>query len=186
MALIESGYTRTCKDSLGGVKAVWLAKWVKYNRSQIIVEDNYLTAFPDTFIHRFDSLTIPNAIETQQENEGGKYYEQSISLTIQTNSKRELDLLQILEWRILFLDNNGLYRVFGLYNGLECGNIDFKTGGGKSDLNGYTFTFTGKEEKQSVFVTDPTSLGLEEETFYILAQNDDIIVAQNDDKITYL
>ena len=31
---IINGYNRKCKDSVGGVRKVWLCKYVKYSRSQ--------------------------------------------------------------------------------------------------------------------------------------------------------
>lgn len=178
---IVSGYNRKCKDSQGGVKAVWLLKWQKYNRSQIVIENNYLVDFPEEFVFKFESLTMPNANETMQENEGGKFYEQSISLTIRTEDKHEISKLQNNDYRVLFLDNNGLYRIFGLYNGAQVGNIDFKTGGAKGDLNGFTFTFTAQEERQSVFY----DFDAEQETFYILTENGDIINAENNDRLIY-
>lgn len=183
--MLVGNYNRKCKDSIGGVKAVWLLTWQHYNRSQIVTNGNILVSFPESFVYKFESLTIPNADEKMNENEGGKYYEQTISLTIQTNSKREFDKLLNKDYRALILDNNGLYRIFGLYNGMECDKIDFKTGGAKADLNGYNFTLTAKEEKQSVFILDPFDNGFIEDTFYILAQNSDIITSQNNDKLIY-
>lgn len=182
---IVSGYTRKCKDSLGGVKAVWLLKWVKYNRSQIVTTGNYLTTFPETFIFRFDSVTPVNVNETQQENEGGKFFEQTLSMSFKATTSREFDQILKSDWRCLIQDNNGLYRIFGLFNGMQCGNIDFKTGGGKSELNGYTFTLTGKEQHEAYFITDPTDLGLTEEDFFLLFQNNDFMLMQNNNNIIY-
>jgi len=182
---IISGYTRKCKDSQGGIKSVWLLKWVKYNRSQIVTNGNYLTTFPETFIFRFDSVTQPTANEQQQENEGGKFFEQNISMSFKAKTSREFEQIIKSDWRVLVLDNNGLYRIFGLFNGMQCGNIDFKTGGGKSELNGYTFTLTGQEQHEAYFITDPTDLGLTEEDFFLLFQKNDFMLMQNDNNIIY-
>ena len=162
---IVSGYTRKCKDSLGGVKAVWLLKWQKYNRSQIVTTGNYLTSYPQSVIFRFDSVTQPTANEQQQENEGGKFFEQSISMSFKSNYNKEFEQMIKSDWQCLILDNNGLYRIFGLFNGMQCGNIDFKTGGGKSELNGYSFTLTGQEEKTSYFIEDLEQAGFTEQGF---------------------
>jgi len=182
---IVNGYNRKCKDSQGGVKAVWLLKWVKYNRSQIITTGNYLTTFPTTFIFRFDSVTPATASEQQQTQEGGKFFEQSITMSFKAKSSREFDQMIKSDWRVLVLDNNGLYRIFGLYNGMQCGAIDFKTGGTKGELNGYSFTLTGQEEQPAFFITDPEELGLTEEDFFLLFQNDDFVMTQNNNNIIY-
>jgi hypothetical protein len=178
---IVSGYNRKCKDSLGGVKTVWLLKWVKYSRSQIITTGNYLTTFPETFIFRFDSVTQPTANEQQQQNEGCKFFEQSITMSFKAKSSREFDQIIKSDWRVLVLDNNGLYRLFGLYNGMQSGAIDFKSGGAKNELNGYSFTLTGQEEHAAYFILDPFDLGLTEEEFFLLFQNNDFFMTQNND-----
>ncbi len=181
---IVSGYNRKCKDSLGGIKSVWLCKYYKYSRSQIITSGNYLVSFPDTFVYKFDSVELSNPTETQEQNEGGKFYNQTISLAFSGSAIRELELLNTLEYRLLFLDNNGLYRVFGLYNGLESGGITYETGSSKNSLNGFKITFTGKEEKQSFFMVDPFDIGFVEATYYFLLQNNDFFMLQNNDNLT--
>ncbi len=185
MEAITSGYQRKCKDSVAGVKNVWLLKWEKYNRSQIVTDGVYLIGFPSTFIFRFESLVPPTASEKMLETEGGKHYEQMLSLTIKADTSYEFDQLIKNDYRVLFLDNNGLYRIFGLYNGLECTTVDYKTGGSKSEFNGYSFTMSGKEEKAGFFIEDPASLGLTEEDFYLLFQNGDNIITQGGDKLIY-
>lgn len=182
---IVSGYNRKCRDTIGGVNTVWLLKWQKYNRSQIVTNGNYLTMFPDTFIFRFDSVTPANATETQQENEGGKFFEQTISMSFKAKTSRDFDQIIKNDWRCLVLDNNGLYRIFGLYNGLQSSAIDYKSGGSKSELNGYSFTLSGQEEYPAYFIENPTELGLTEEDFFLLFQNNDFMLMQNNNNIIY-
>lgn len=180
---IINGYNRKRKDSLGGIKAVWLCKYYKYSRSQIITSSNTLISFPDTFVYNFHSIEASNPMETQEQNEGGKFYNQSISLTFPGAAIREIQLLNTLEYRLLFLDNNGIYRVFGLYNGLESGGITYETGSSKNSLNGFKITFTGKEEKQSFFMSNPFDIGFIESTFNLLLQNNDFFMLQNNDNL---
>lgn len=183
---IVSGYNRKCKNNIGGVKAVWLLTWKPYSRSQIITVGNTVVTFPQSFVYKFESLTTPTANETMNENDGGKYYEQSLTMSFKSNWSRDFDKFLKKDFRALILDNNGLYRIFGLYNGLECKKVDFKTGGGKNEMNGYTFTLEGQEEKQSFFIVDPFNNGfLEDNSYYLLLQNSDNILTQNSDKIIY-
>jgi len=156
---IVSGYNRKCKDKISGVKGIWLLKYRKYNRSEIVINGNELVSFPETFVYRFHSLQNPSANETMQQNEGGKYYEQTISLTFAGTEIGEIELLQKLDFRMLILDNNGLYRIFGLWNGLQGGNITYTTGNSKSDLNGFKIDFNGLEESESAYIENPFEVG---------------------------
>lgn len=162
---IISGYNRKCKSSIAGVRSVWIMKWLNHSLSQIVTEGNKLVSFPEVFIYKFESITDVTASETQETNDGGKYWKQSLSLTFQGSDSSNIEILQRVDTRILILDNNGLYRVFGLYNGMLGGNIDYTTGGAKSDLNGIKISFEGQEEKQSVFVDEPFEIGFIEEGF---------------------
>ena len=182
---IVSGYSRKCKNSVGGVKNVWLLKWQKYSRSLIVTTNNFLTAFPDTFIFRFESVSPATATEQQQENEGGKFFEQTITMSFKAPSSREFDQMLKSDWRCVVEDNNGILRIFGLYNGMQCDSIDFKTGGGKGELNGYSFTLTAQEEQSAYFISSLSDLGLTEEDFFLLFQNNDFIIAQNSNKLIY-
>lgn len=184
---IINGYNRKCKDSVGGVRKVWLCKYVKYSRSQILTDGNILVLFPDTFIYSFHSVEASNASETMEQAEGGKFYNQSISLTFQGANPKEIELLQNIDFRILYLDNNGIYKIFGLRNGMEAGTITYETGGAKSSLNGFKITFTGKEKEESVFVLDLETVGfIEEDTViehYLLLQNSDFFMLENNDNL---
>lgn len=159
---IVSGYLRKCKDRQAGIKAVWLLKYVKYGRSLIITSGNKLTSFPESFVYKFNFVENPSVNENQQQNEGGKYYDQTISLTFASSEIMQLELLQKVDVRMLVLDNNGLYRVYGLWNGLQGGNLTYTTGNGKSDLNGFKIDFNGLEENEAPFVTNPFSIGFVE------------------------
>jgi len=184
---IVSGYNRKCKDSVGGVRKVWLCKYVKYSRSQIITDDNILVSFPDTFIYSFHSVEASNASESMEQNEGGKFYNQSISLSFQGADPKEIELLQNIDFRILYLDNNGIYKIFGLHNGMESGTITYETGSSKNSLNGFKINFTGKEKEEAVFVVDLEDVGfIEEDTViehYLLLQNSDFFMLDNNDNL---
>lgn len=184
---IINGYNRKCKDSVGGVRKVWLCKYVKYSRSQILTDGNTLVSFPDTFIYSFHSVEASNASESMEQTDGGKFYNQSISLTFQGADPKEIELLQNIDFRILYLDNNGIYKIFGLRNGMEAGTITYETGGAKSSLNGFKINFTGKEKEESVFVLDLEDIGfIEEDTIvehYLLLQNGDFFMLENNDNL---
>lgn len=159
---IVIGYLRKCKDRKAGIKGIWLLKFVNYGRGLIVTSGNTLVSFPESFVYRFNFVENPSVNENQQQNEGGKYFDQNISLTFVGAEIKQLELLQKIDVRMLVLDNNGLYRVYGLWNGLQGGNLTYTTGNGKSDLNGFKIDFNGLEENESAFVTDPFNIGFVE------------------------
>ena len=157
---ITSGRDRQCRSSLGGISKLWLFPFVKYSRSQIITNKNILVTFPNTDIDRFDFNGNPTPTENQTENEGGKYYDLGISFDlVNSNDATNIEKLLKKDYRLIFQDRNGLYRIFGLYTGLTCDSLTYNSGGGKSDLNGFTLSFSGQEEKGSFFITNLEDTG---------------------------
>jgi len=162
---IVSGYQKKCKDRTAGLKSLWLLKFVPYSRSEVITQGNILLSIPETFVFQFYSLQNPNVVETMQQNEGGKYFETNISLLFSGSNVGEIELLQKLNTRMLTLDNNGIYKVYGLNNGLQGGTINYVTGGSKPDFNGFKIDLNGMEEKESFFIENPFDKGFINEGF---------------------
>lgn len=171
----------TCRDSLGGIKKFWIFPFVDYANSEIIINDNVLVTFPTTTIYRFNYIGNPSPSENLETNEGGKFYNQSISIDLQyLNDSLELTKLLNKDYRIIFQDNNGLYHIYGLYNGLESGALNYETGSGKSSLNGFKISFTAKEEKASFFINDLENAGFFDADFnYRITQNGLFRITQN-------
>jgi len=183
VSTITSGYTRKCKDSLGGIDEIYLFPFVNYSRSQIIVDSNVLVTFPTTTIYKFYSNGNQNANETQEEDGGGKYYNQSLALELQgANDNENISKLLRKDYRLIFRDRNGLYRIFGLYNGLEAGTLNYNTGSGKSDFNGFKIDFSGKEEYQSFFITDLEDAGFFDAGLdYRITEAGELRITENND-----
>jgi hypothetical protein len=160
VSTITQGRERVCKSNLGGIEKFWLFPYVKYNRSQIIVNGNVLQSFPSTTIYQFNYNGNPAPSENQSENEGGKFYELGISFDLaKSTDSFNIEKLLKKDYRLIFQDRNGLYRIFGLYTGLICETITYNSGSGKSDLNGFNLSFNGQEEKGSFFIDDLEDAG---------------------------
>jgi hypothetical protein len=169
---VNSNYLRKCKDSQGGLSNIWLFPYVKYSRSQIITTNNVLDTFPATTIYPFYSVANPSATDTMETEAGGKYHDQKITLTLQgSEGGFELTKLQTKDYRVIFLDRNGKYRIFGLYNGLEAGSLAYATGSSHSDLNGFKIDFSGKEENEAYFITNLADAGFTEEVSFRITQD---------------
>lgn len=176
---IVSGINRDC-NGLGGVKTIYLFSYVKYSRSQIGLNNNVIIEFPATDIFEFTTVGNVDFSENTIEDDGGKYYE--ISLSFKTNKFDEVLKLKNKDIRAIVLDNNGNYRLLGNYNGLTCETFRKTTGVSKQDFNGFEFSFSGKELREAFFIEDLDVI-TQPDFDYLLQENGDYLLQENGDKI---
>ena len=181
VSTITQGYNRKCKNSLGGISKLWLFPYVKYSRSQIIIDGNILETFPNTTIYRFNFVGDPSPTENQTEDDGGKYYDLGISFDLQgLNDSANIEKLLYKDYRFIIQDRNGLFRIFGLYDGVECSSLKSNTGSSKADLNGFSLSFEGKEEKGSFFINNLEEAGFFDADFnYRITQDGQFRITEN-------
>ena len=179
---ITTHILRECKNLQGGVHRVYLFPFVKYSRSQIVLNDQELTTFPSTLIYDWDSLATNYSESTSVEGGDiawGQNFSIQISKTVVTS---EVYRLAKKEWRAIIVDRIGNIRILGLFNGLDA-EITNETGQGKTDFNGYKISFTGKEDSQAYFISNLTAVGFDIFTIFnfIYDNGIDNIVMNNGD-----
>ena len=152
---IDRGLARVCKHNIGGIANVFLFPFEKYMASEIITDNLILTTFPETIIYPFHAVLNGNLEQNMQVDDGGKYYNQRISLQFHGIADKFLfEKLLKRDYRLIIKDNNGVYRLIGTYNGVICDNITVDTGGNKSSFNGITADFSGKEKIEALFINE--------------------------------
>ena len=185
MVFTISGYTRKCKDSLGGLKKVHLFPYVKYSRSQIVLNGNILVTYPNTTIYEFEVETNPSVSQTQSEENGGKYF--SISLSLDLPNTLGYDFQKVLnkDYNIIVEDRNGKLRFLGNRNGLECTSLNYDTGSSKNSFSGLKLSFEGKEECEAWFINNLASAGFNifGDGEFLLQENGDFLLQENGFKI---
>ena len=150
--MLGSGYPLQCKDSVSGIKNVYLFSWAKYSRSQIIVSSNELLQFPASSIYNFKALKTSSLTETMENGANGNAYNQTLNLTFsKIGATFDFEQLRKCLLRAIVEDNNGVFTLLGLYNGLEVTSSTKQTGSSKQELNGYQITLTGKERIESPY-----------------------------------
>ena len=159
MSSITSNRPRLGKTNVGGVEKVYLFPFVNYSYSQITVLAQKLTVFPATTAYDYDSTVTSYSENT--ENEGGDVaWNQSFNLQFPiTMELSEIYTLVKQCYRAVYVDRLGNIRILGLYNGLDA-DIQNATGTAKAELNGYTVTFTGKEDNQAYFLDSISGVGI--------------------------
>jgi hypothetical protein len=143
-------YTRinNIDNSQGGSEKIYVFPFEEYSPATILVVDNYLVEFPAQEIYELKAFNIDFNEEVDES------YEQKISFQL----KKILDTDNFKEfaasdWRIIIKDNNGFFRMLGLYTGLR-GKFSKSLGANRADFSGYNFTFETKEEISAPFLNN--------------------------------
>ena len=189
MVLINTGRERQCKDSLGGLDKIYLFKHNYYTRSQITLNNNVLITYPDTTIYEFEVNNQPNVNQKQTEDAGGKSYDINIDIDLAKEVGYSFQKYLNFDVNIIVKDRLGIYRFLGNRNGLTCSNINYGTGGSKSDFSGLKLSFEGKEQNEAWFINNLNAAGftisgeVPAMDNALLLQNNDFFILQNNDNL---
>ena len=154
---IDQEYLLRCKDSVGGVKEVYLFSYINYPRTQLVINDNELQRFPKTTTYKMEGLFNASFTDSATETEAGYEYTPTLNLTF-SKLDTYYNFTKVVQGvvRALVLDNNDTWHLLGVYNGLDVSNYGRQSGSSKSELNGTTITLTGRERVQAPTVKTPT------------------------------
>ena len=179
---LTSGRTEGCFDNVGGIKAIYLLKYVDYPFGSIVRDGQEVIEFPTSTIYKYETQSA-NFNESIKNDQEGVSYSQSLTFTLTKQdllTTSELDRAQKVDLRYLVEFNDGSVRFGGLYNGAQITTIAIQSGGTKSDLNGYNITIQGSEEISAPFtnlnILDGQFLLLEDGLFYLLEDNNKIVL----------
>ena len=181
MSDLSRGRGRQCKTSVGGVSKLWLFPFTKYLRSQIVRNGLSLVTFPETIIYEFESENINITQDRQSENESG-FYTQSV--TVDFNKilvDDELFKIVKQDYRAIIKDNNGNFRLFGAYNGMNA-NLNRETGSSRASFNGSKLTLEGKEIDEALFISNLDSAGFIQQAGNYLALEDGVLMFTQDNQ----
>lgn len=190
MAVITKGRQIQDRDSIGGIKAVFIVVdtaatvansailFSDANASRTVNEitDLAAPAGSDTYkALQFDILRgaggFTQTVEGSIEN-GTFSYSMSLEFTLHKIDEATQDLIdQLAKTRAtLFVhDNNDNLIVAGYGNGMELIGGAFSTGSGFGELNGTTMTFEGRELRPAPFVAATAGVGTTDYPFDGLA-----------------
>jgi hypothetical protein len=182
MASITLSRRKPCKNTLGGVKSVYLAPWYKIPFSELEYDGVVITEMPVLDVYRFESVVGTDFTQDMQENEGGKYHDINLTLTFNKISIFDnLNFQNLLkkDYFVIVEDWNGNFLMSGFENGLTAESLQATT-------TQYTITFTGQEEKTAPIVTGifGTDIIVVDFIDYIF-QNDDNYYFQDDNNYIF-
>jgi len=158
---IVRGRLEPCKDSVGGLKAVYFVNFgdlgdITYDAT----DTDVITAVAGTpSAYKFDvrgASTYTENIQSSREN-GTTMFEQVLELTLKKLTKEDHKTIKLLSFgrpHILIEDNNGNVLLSGLEFGGDVTGGTIVTGGAMGDLSGYTLSFTGMEKAPANFIAN--------------------------------
>ena len=179
---LTRGFSVQCKDSIGGLKAVYfnttyvsnmraVADFSATSGLELQMDEAGFTSWLDEegnsaadvvfrYMLRPGASNLNTTINSSSEN-GTTFFTQTLSLTLpkltvqQTN---EIKLICQNRAQVWVEDNNGNLFLIGLDNGLEATGGTVVTGAARGDMSGYTLTLVGEEKEPMIWV-DPSTGG---------------------------
>ena len=164
---LAKGRALPCKDSVGGIKAVWFADYGTLGTLTVDGTDGELTAIsgtPDLF--RYDvkgNSSFEQTINASREN-GTSFYTQTLNLTLtKLDLETRFELIDVVRARphVFVEDYNGNYFLLGAVHGAEVTGGTIVTGAAMGDLSGFTLTMTAEETLPAYFCASAVVTGNE-------------------------
>ena len=158
---IALGRLEPCKDSVGGINAVYFVNYGDIPSSGITydVTDTDMISVVGAAVdaYKFEvrgASTYTENIQSSREN-GTTAFEQVLELQLKKLTKEDHKTIKLLSYgrpHIIIEDNNGNFLLAGLEYGMDVTGGTVVTGGAMSDTSGYTLTFTGMEKIPANFI----------------------------------
>ena len=182
---LTKGFSVQCKDSIGGLKAVYFnTTYVSNMRAVATLSTdaglelqmdtagfpNWLdeegNSAPDVvfrYMLRPGASNLNTTVNSSSEN-GTTFFTQTLSLTLPKLSVQQSNEIKLIcqnRAQVWVEDNNGNLFLLGFDNGLEATGGTVVTGAARGDMSGYTLTLVG-EELDPMIWADPatTATGL--------------------------
>ena len=175
-------YNKPCKDTLGRLKRMYLAKFIDYDDSQIITNAGVLDTFPDTVIFKFD--VFGSYTQTSESKGGAVGWTQDITVNLdKVYNVLNPAIFTNQKFRLIGETNNGIYLIFGLFNGLDC-SLSNNSGEDKAAFNGFALSLSGMEE-EAAMITDINNFYIFDESLYFNYNFNFDIVSNMDTQFNY-
>jgi hypothetical protein len=165
---ITAGYTIDCRDSVGGIDAVYFGEFANMTITDASGTVTGITKAVGKKFWKFEVPTKSSANATSNpvgstEN-GTLFFEQSIDFPVNKRDATTRNIITALAKNkvvVVTKDKDGVYRMYGKGYGMYLGSSTGQTGAAPGDANGYVLKFEGSEKEDFFVVTDALGLALE-------------------------
>ena len=165
---ITAGYTISCRESVGGIDAVYIAEFGNVTPIDSSGTITGITKATGKKFYKFEVPTKSNANAASNpvgsiEN-GTLFFEQSVELPINKRDATTRNIVTTLaknKVTVVTLDKDGTYRMYGKAQGLYLASSTGQTGAAAGDANGYMLKFEGQEMEDFFVVSSAVGTALE-------------------------
>jgi hypothetical protein len=165
---ITSGYTIDCRESIGGINAIFFGEFANFTPLEASGTVTGITKVAGKRFYKFEVPTKSTATAmstgTGSTENGTFFYEQTIELPINKRDATTRNLVTALNKNkliVVTLDKDGVYRMYGKGSGLFVDSSEGKTGAAAGDQNGYILKLSGTEQDDFFVVSNAVGLALE-------------------------
>jgi len=157
---LNKGRTEPCKDSVGGIQAVYFIDYgtlgtISYTDPLTQGEITAFAGTPTAFKYILKGTSSLEQTVTSSRENGTTFYDQIVNLSfkkLSVESNEELALIAVARPHIIVEDNNGNFMLVGKEFGADVNGGTVVTGAAMGDLSGYTLTLQGMEKKPATFI----------------------------------
>ena len=161
---ISLGRIEQCKDSIGGLAAVYFVNFG--DASSYTIVDEVITAVlgtPQAFKYELKGTSTFTQTLTSSRENGTTFVDQIVSLSLKKLSSADNKQIKLLAFgrpQIIIEDNNGNRFLAGLTKGVDLTSAVISTGAAMGDSSGYQIEMQGMEPIAANFITgDLTTIG---------------------------
>ena len=164
---IVSGYTIDCRESVGGIDAVFFAE---FGNVTILDASGIVTGITKVTGKKFYKFEIPtksSAVASSNpmgsiEN-GTLFFEQTLDFPINKRDATTRNIITTLSKNKIVavtLDKDGTYRMYGKQFGMYLGGSTGTSGAAAGDAQGYVLKFEATEKEDFFEVTNAIGIAL--------------------------
>ena len=163
--VISSGYSITCRESVGGVETIYLiensALYDASGNSRVTEASGTITALTKNTGKRFYKFEVPRATASSQNGitasieNGTFFYTHRVEFPINDRSASTRNIVTTLaKNRLTFVcvEGDGTARMFGRLFGLQLESSTAGSGVALADRNGYVLVFSSQEREDFLVV----------------------------------
>lgn len=167
---LGNGRLEVCKDSVGGLDAVYFINFGDFNPEVDVTYDgtnaDLITAIANVSnCYKFELKGTNSFTETitSDRNNGTTFFSQELSITLKKQDATTTKMVKLLSYgrpHIIVRGRDNTYKIAGLKRGMDVTAGTIASGAEMGELNGYTLTFTGMENLPANFINCTTEAGL--------------------------
>lgn len=154
------GLATGCKDSLGGIKKIWVApsESLEYTLNDGVIVPSKTETFK-VFNFRRNVSSMTSNLQTS-ETSGNSFQTDVVLQFMKQETAKRVELMALFMGtnKVIVLDGNGKYWALGKDYPVEASAGDAVTGTAATDLNGYDITLTDYSAELPYEITDETTI----------------------------